>query len=712
MALPTTSSREEITLLEELPEPKFGECCLPSTVAQRLIPFLFPPLTDLEAPALGDVMDVLANEQGFPLPPSSSAPPPSSTQQARSGEDSNMQLTLSASSSSPQPPPGGRPELMEEVAQSPVNMPTACAPTLLGTPPDPSHSYYVHMQTPENHSVSPPDIEQELSFTCLEETATTAGQCSMDLTGLSDSAATPKALISSMVAEPQPTAELPPSVDSNVVSEVWCETAPMSLTCMEGSVGEPSPAPATPTTGSGSVVQTAASLPVGSEQSALQVTGDSRMSLTCVAETPQQLSTTVAELTQQSLTVTSTLLGPPSTNIGESADNSVFKQPKMLSRSRRKIRSSGRRVVKPSPVVRTPHTAPQRVFQGSSLLHPPLTPALTHTPRGPHNSTYTITPLPRTATPRLTGPATSLTENPASQSATGSGVPSSPLTLASSSLAVASPSADCPAVMSSEAVVVSQSPALTCSVPHMERVPSDSEWLQASSDSFNLVTENDSLATDPTCPAASPNHSTGPCETPATLPTLPQPPPSLTPVPSAPSVPSCLPLSAPDQHKKPHQPHQLKMAIEKLKSHKPEAPPIAVDTPESVMVEVPSAPDQSLYLSVLNLTLNDTTAVGCPSMLLSPSVYDKFTAKLCSGEGNPQPEAAEAPQAGPVAESSPESPQMSRDQQLPIHSPQQLPQPLTPPELSPRSVPASDVACDPATSETLFSDFLADLCSR
>lgn len=605
---------------------------------------------------------------------------------------------------------------MVGVPPSPAHMPTACAPTLLGTPPNPSHSYYVHMQTPENLSISPPDTDQGLSFTCQEETAAGAGQCSMDLTGLSDSAASPKALVSSMAAQPQSTSELPPPAESDLVSEVWAETAPMSLTCMEGSVSEPSPVPATPTTDGGSVVQTAASLPVQLEQSALQVTGDSRMSLTCVTDTPQQLSTAMAELTQHSNSVTSALPDPLGTKVVESVDNSVFKKPKRLSRSRRKSHSSGRRVVKPSPVVRTPRTASQQMFQGPSLSHPSLTPSLTHTPRGVHNTTYTVTPLAPTVTQGLTG----LTENAASQASTGTGAPPSSPTLTSPLLGVASPPADHLAVMSSEAVAVAQSPAPTCSVPPVERAPLDSEWLQTSHDSFNLVTANDSLATDPTCPAAEqalapPNCSSGPCETPAALPSLSliQPPPSLTPVSSSSSVPPCPPLSVPKQHKKPCQPDRLKMAVERLKSRGPETLPIPVDTPESVMVEVPPAPDQSLHLSVLNLTLNDTTAVGCPSMLLSPSVYDKFTAKLCGGEGHPQPVAAEAPRAGPVAESLPESPQMSReDQPLPGHSLQPQPQSLAPAEPSAHPVPAGGVTCDTATSETLFSDFLADLCSR
>lgn len=829
---------------------------------------------DMEFPKLeGDTMLDVALKELESSPSATSSHPKLTKCPLDPVANSLFSTALPLQSSPAEPPVPAMPvvasedaaEKLVELLPQAAAMPTATVPTMMGTPPAPSHSYYLAWPTPENLSGSPPNLRHnvttavgsEMEIVCEEASrGLFGGVASMELTGSNDSTTSPVSHLPRGLSEPRSisfaclgTNAFPSSVNP-VVSQADYDPVPMTLTCQiistrsctdsephtrselvsetthaslpggllggvevntGGDGGRDTPPTSAGGTGAegGDMTSAVGSSPLvlgraltvrgprasQGVQSLLeaQETRDSQMDMTCMSETLQ--TSTVASPSVTNAT--------PALEVAENLDDvsavqpagpptsPVFKHPKRPLRSQLKLKSSGRKVVKASPVVRTPHTA-SNALQGPRSILPKcgsITPSLAHPA---HHSTFTITPLRTTTTtitaasatcaeelhvhvPTASAPPPSTTHStrtPLAPSTTHStptpltpslsltaelGTYTSPFLPPSSSTtahAATAPSQAPSTSTAAETEVISHpllaSPLLSGHSSMLSAPPhADSAWLQSSGDSFNLVNSGDntlgagcttqeslshsdgSLTEQPELDesgsdklqqvntsthmeiAASTHQSTIALRETAAASSLLQPH----------SFSSSQPLvSCNPRHCTPHvnkvcsQSARMAKALQQLRVSGPHVPAVSVETPESALVEVPPVPNDSLHISALHVTMNDTTLCG-RSMLLSPSIYEKFVAQICN-EGTQQPATSTSlspPHISlrPLHESgSREQPPASTQQpghSSPPHrqcsSPSPVPGPLF---ISSMALTGSEQA----TSSTLFSDFISDLTFR
>ena len=164
---------------------------------------------------------------------------------------------------------------------------------------------------------------------------------------------------------------------------------------------------------------------------------------------------------------------------------------------------------------------------------------------------------------------------------------------------------------------------------------------------------------------------------------------------------------------------QLQATIQQLKTTTISSSPLVINTPEAEVVEVAPIPNQSLHVSGLHVTLNDTTMCQ-RSLVLSPSVYDKFMNEICS-EDTPRPDSATSPSqpdctlqlpsqiSGQVKLPTSPTQQKTADDSSLQESPQ--PSPDVSPQLTLTLSPASQ-ACGTVLSDIPFNNFIANLNSR
>ena len=441
---------------------------------------------------------------------------------------------------------------------------------------------------------------------------------------------------------------------------------------------------------------------------------------------------------------------------GESHTSRVFKVPRKSVRSQLKLRSSGRKVVRASPCAQTPHTASNSFQRLQSSTHFPLTlnRSLAHQSL---NTTFTVNPQPRagttstastphnTANPPLAASTVILPPNTSSPPppVTPSHRPPSILPHASPPLPstpsahTLSPVGDAVAVAHSllASPPVSASSSLITAAPHTH-----SPWLHSLGDSFNLLNSGDetlSTANDSLPHSSADQQAQGGSE-----PGQPQDPSEGTAA-SAQSDVQMAQVAASVSHPRapagtthhppatpmnltagaaPSQPSRLVTALQQLRLGRfRDLPPITIETPETVPLEMPPVSNESLHVSALHVTMNDTTLCG-RSVLLSPSVYDKFMEQICSKSAHqPSTDPNGVSPSSPHA-ISPRSSQESRGEQPTTPpSPSTLSPPREPGPSTATPPPPSSAYCPPTVavtglddlpSNTLFSHFLCDLTDR
>ena len=268
---------------------------------------------------------------------------------------------------------------------------------------------------------------------------------------------------------------------------------------------------------------------------------------------------------------------PTQSSLPEAAPpNPVFKAPKgpPLRSQLRLLKSSGKRVVTASPVVRTPQLTPRHI--SSSLSRTPL------------NSTLTI--------PTLTIPTHT------------SGTPSMHLKH--------------PTPQPREDVVSSLLPSPAPSLPSpLNEAPAGSPWLQSPGDSFNLVNSEDNTPREQTLsPPPQPQDIKGAL---GSLSKPADPAPQATPLTDHTPIPTGRLASALQK---------LKVSVP-LTSH---PLPVSIETPEAALV-VPDPPPAATAVTNTHppslpppAELNDTTHCDQRSLLLSNSIYDKFVGQIWS----------------------------------------------------------------------------------
>ena len=439
---------------------------------------------------------------------------------------------------------------------------------------------------------------------------------------------------------------------------------------------------------------------------------------------------------------------------GESHTSRVFKVPRKSVRSQLKLRSSGRKVVRASPCAQTPHTASNSFQRLQSSTHFPLTlnRSLAHQSL---NTTFTVNPQPRagttstastphnTANPPLAAstvilpPTTSSPPPPITPShKPPSTLPhTSPPLPSSSSAHTHSPVGDAVAVAHSllASPPISASSSLITAPPHTH-----SPWLHSLGDSFNLLNSGDETLSNDSLPHSSANQQAqsgsepgqpqdpsegaaasaqSDMQTAQVAASVPHPRVPAGTTHHPPATPMNLAVGA-----APSQPSRLVTALQQLRLGRfRDLPPITIETPETVPLEMPPMSNESLHVSALHVTMNDTTLCG-RSMLLSPSVYDKFMEQICSKSVHqPSTDPNGVSPSSPHA-ISPRSSQESRGEQPTTPpSPSTLSPPREPGPSTATPPPPSSAYCPPTVavtglddlpSNSLFSHFLCDLTDR
>ena len=578
---------------------------------------------------------------------------------------------------------------------------------------------------------------RSMSLTCLSSTNISPSEPS----AVADTECIPSATSLSSIS--------PPSSVTSAVADTECNPISMTLTCMDiasasrGSVGEgneeedlPSKSPMIATTPD----KEDPSVRLESQQE----TVDSQMDITCMSDTLQTstvdsplqtaddkpTSNHPVEKQLPSSLTDEAVAGATDPPAAENPTSPVFKQPKRPIWSQLKLKSSGRKVVKASPLIRTPFTV-SKSLQRPQSNHPSHTPSLPHSAL---DSTYTIAPLQNAAT--LAPLPTSGTEEMLAPSSPPLS-PSPPPHTSLSSTTEPYLHASTPSFLTSTSPPSTASPPST-SNPHspekgihsvLGSLPltgpspivsaplhtTGSEWLKSPGDSFNLVTSEEDtqeslLHSNSLHDQQLPISFQPPLSTAATtnLTT-----PASVQQPNPVQISSCTQTPITHVDPVPSQPTRLAAALQQLRVSGAPTALINIETPESALVEVPPAQNESLHMSALHVTMNDTT-LGGRSMLLSPSVYDKFMVKICSGNAprpatssdgtSPPPHPRSQVEAGSQQETSPPSqtipPSSALKTTLSPSSP--LTAPLSHPPITPTQIP----------NTTLFSEFLSDVISR
>ena len=399
--------------------------------------------------------------------------------------------------------------------------------------------------------------------------------------------------------------------------------------------------------------------------------------------------------------------------------NSVFKQPKRPLRTQLRLKSSqGKKIVRASPIVRMSCLAtPSSLLLSTTTITTPIHPLSLSRSSHLHNTTFTISSAPVTSTA-----SSALDIHP-------SPLPPSTPSQISPPHTHTSPPPLSP-MMSQEGAAVEclsilASPPLSPPPPPvMITLPqASSKWLQSPGDSFNLVNSGDySMKCSPPtvgreAATESVERSSEEWQEPQGAASISeqqeeegvllgqeQPPfyAQVSATVGATPITPAYPISS--------QTSRLATALQQLQvgskpsSSLPAPPPLTIDTPETALVvvdyPVPSPVNHTLHLSSLQVALNDTTMCeggGRRSVLLSPSIYDKFVGQICSGEGG------EAPGNGCQDDTIVQSQSDAREDTLLTYTHKE--------ELLEHAPPPS-TSLTPSPDSTLFSHFISDLTSR
>ena len=593
-------------------------------------------------------------------------------------------------------PPAIPAAAVEEAERLSELFPQAALPTIIGTPPS-GLAQYLAMATPD---ITTPQQERRRrrSVGCMAGRRLTegdgvseSGECaSVDETvreTKEDSVQSP--LVPASLPVPDPSA----SCDDHVtlsLPEPPTSSQPGTVVD-EGESGHP--------VAGGESDQLEEEAEGEGGQPALERDGGSQMDLTCQSETLQSSVTgatpTITATTPATLQQSAVIPSAIEDDVPDVAATvpppvpspAVFKCPKLPFRSQLKLKSSGRKVVKASPVVRTPRS----VAGGLSSVHAPLTPLPIL------SATFTKTPL------RDPAPVAAAVSVSVSVPTISSAPPSTPHT----SPPPPSPS---PSITTTNNEVPIHS--LLASPPPSDAAspappPTHPPWLQSPCESFNLVSSEDEAVEEDTTPepdlvseevmaegenqsclemmTASPAHSTTTTTNTTRLPLS-----------QELATPAAV-LATPTLHHTPapstHTAH-LATALQHLQvstGPKSASAPVTIETPETALIDVPPAlhtsENDTLHMSAVQVALNDTTVCE-RSLLLSSSIYDKFVTQIYRDNRSPSQTPLEA----------------KTDATLPLPT-SSSPSPHTdhPLSLSVSSVPHSP---------TLFSHFMSELTSR